>query len=57
MDIYENKLYIYIYNLQQVLKVFFLHSPWQIMQNIETMFPLHRVKLCWFGHQGIRMEW
>ena len=36
--------------LQQVLKVF-LHSPWQNMQKVETMFPLQRVKLCWFGHQ------
>ena len=39
------------------VKSFFLHSPWQNMQKIETIFPLQRVKLCWFGHQRIRMEW
>ena len=39
------------------VKKYFLHSPWQNMQKLETMFPLQRVKLCWFGHQRIRMEW
>ena len=53
----EKKSFPNIMSLASVKKVFFLHSPWQNMQIIETMFPLQRVKLYWFSHQRIRMEW
>ena len=53
----EKKSFPCVMSPASVKKVF-LHSPWQNMQKIETMFPLQqRVKLCWFGHQRIRMEW